>query len=68
MYTSINMLSDRMSSFDPFTFCRHYSFCHHYRGRPVTAEKENNPYLCDTRLDSVATYVLGYDQSFTETC
>ena len=26
--------------------------CHHYRGRPVTAEKENNPYLCDSRLDA----------------
>ena len=28
--------------------------CHHYRGRPVTTEKENNPYLCDSRLDSAA--------------
>ena len=27
---------------------------HHYKGRPVTAEKENDLYLCDSCLNSAA--------------
>ena len=27
---------------------------HHYKGRPVNAGKENNPCLCDSRLDSTS--------------
>jgi hypothetical protein len=33
------------------------TICHQYKGRPVTSGKENNPYLCDSRLDSATMYV-----------